>query len=114
MKIWWYLTGPITLKLLDLALDLSDPALDNEHASVDPHWDDFDSQPTKVDLGGINPSRNGHLRRLLINTLIDKQLASSIFKVISAATLRCAMRVLPSYGALVLRVDHRARYPLRN
>ncbi|RHZ48621.1 hypothetical protein CDV55_100484 [Aspergillus turcosus] len=73
------------LKFLDLVLDVSDPTLDDEHASVDPHWDDFDNQPARVDLGGINPSRNGHLRRLLINTLIDKQLASSIFKLISAA-----------------------------
>ncbi|KAF7131148.1 hypothetical protein CNMCM5793_004198 [Aspergillus hiratsukae] len=73
------------LKFLDLVLDVSDPTLDDEHASVDPHWDDFDNQPANVDLGGVNPTRNGHLRRLLINTLIDKQLASSIFEVISAA-----------------------------
>ncbi|RHZ46632.1 uncharacterized protein CDV56_104846 [Aspergillus thermomutatus] len=73
------------LKFLDLVLDVSDPTLDQEHASIDPDWDDFDNQPANVNLGGINPSRNGHIRRLLINTLIDKQLACSILEVISAA-----------------------------
>ncbi|KAF7134048.1 hypothetical protein CNMCM5793_005628 [Aspergillus hiratsukae] len=48
-----------TLKFLDLALNVSDPALYQEDASIDPSWDDFDNQYAEEDLGGINRSRNG-------------------------------------------------------
>jgi hypothetical protein len=78
--------GTITnLKFLDLVLDVSDPTLYQEDASIDPDWDEFDNQYIEEDLGGISRSRNGHIRSLLINTLIDEPLASSIFEVISAA-----------------------------
>ncbi|KAF7182839.1 hypothetical protein CNMCM7691_002583 [Aspergillus felis] len=73
------------LKFLDLALDVSDPTLYQEDASLDTDWDDFDNEYTEGDLGGINHSRNGHIRKLLVNTLIDEPLASSIFEVISTA-----------------------------
>jgi hypothetical protein len=73
------------LKFLDLALNVFDPTLYQDHPSLDPDWDDFDKQCTEEDLGGFNRSRNGHIRRLLVNTLIDGPLASSIFDVISAA-----------------------------
>ncbi|PKX92387.1 uncharacterized protein P174DRAFT_407907 [Aspergillus novofumigatus IBT 16806] len=73
------------LKFLDLELNVSDPTLYQENTSIDPDWDDFDNQYTEEDLEGINRSRNGHIRRLLVNTLIDEPLASSIFEVISAA-----------------------------
>ncbi|GIJ81688.1 hypothetical protein Asppvi_000188 [Aspergillus pseudoviridinutans] len=73
------------MKFLDLALDVSDPTLYQEHASIDPDWDDFDIEFSEEDLGGIIRSCNGHLRKLLVNTLIDEPLASSIFEVISTA-----------------------------
>ncbi|EAW24754.1 uncharacterized protein NFIA_102390 [Aspergillus fischeri NRRL 181] len=73
------------LKFLDLELNVIDPTLYQENASIDSDWDDFDNQYTEEDLEGINRSRNGHIRRLLVNTLIDEPLASSIFEVISAA-----------------------------
>jgi hypothetical protein len=73
------------LKFLDLALNVFDPTLYQDNPSLDPDWDDFEKQYTEEDLGGFNRSRNGHIRRLLVNTLIDGPLASSIFDVISAA-----------------------------
>ncbi|KAF7168199.1 hypothetical protein CNMCM5623_001269 [Aspergillus felis] len=73
------------LKFLDLALDVSDPTLYQEDASLDTDWDDFDNEYTEEDLGGINHSRHGHIRKLLVNTLIDEPLVSSIFEVISTA-----------------------------
>ncbi|KAF4216560.1 hypothetical protein CNMCM8980_010202 [Aspergillus fumigatiaffinis] len=73
------------LKFLDLELNVSDPTLYQENASIDSDWDNFDNQYTDEDLQGVNRSRNGHIRNLLVNTLIDEALASSIFEVISAA-----------------------------
>jgi hypothetical protein len=91
------------LKFLDLALDVSDPTLYQE-ASIDPDWDDFDNQYTKEDLGGINQSRNGHIRNLLVNTLIDEPLASSIFEVISTAKSHDA----PALERLTLSIQGQA------
>ncbi|GFF80418.1 hypothetical protein IFM47457_05171 [Aspergillus lentulus] len=77
------------LKFLDLELNVSDPSLYQENASIDPDWDDFDNQYTEEGLEGINRSRNGHIRNLLVNTLIDEPLASSIFEADRHYPPRC-------------------------
>ncbi|KAF4152009.1 hypothetical protein CNMCM6069_002738 [Aspergillus lentulus] len=93
------------LRFLDLVLDVSDPTLYQEQTSIDADWVDIDNQYTEEDLEGINRSRNGHIRRLLVNTLIDEPLASSIFKIISAAKPRDA----PLLERMTLIIQGRAR-----
>jgi hypothetical protein len=80
------------LKYLTLALNASDPALiETEHteyhggAPTDLSFDEFDNQISKRNIGMFYRSRNGHVRRVLINSAVDEDLVNEIFNSISSS-----------------------------
>ncbi|KAJ5273765.1 hypothetical protein N7478_008890 [Penicillium angulare] len=102
--------GTITrLKNLSLGLSVSDPALfgddesdqgiirpghllfpSQESLSLDPTFDDFDSQLCRWGLQELYRARNGHVRKFMINSAVDKKLVFEIFqKIISVKTDYC-------------------------
>ncbi|KAJ5587846.1 uncharacterized protein N7459_003611 [Penicillium hispanicum] len=90
------------LRYLTLYLCASDPALDGgeetkiepwswhgrrdrDLAPTHPSFDDFDNEPSDPDTAQYYRSRNGHARRLMINTAVDEKLARAIFRVIASS-----------------------------
>lgn len=90
-----------SLKYLDLWLDVSPTALCREEdcldvppqeqlfpaikSPTDPSFDEFDNEHTELYSGGFYKLRKGHIRDIMINSVVDIDLASAIFRVISCA-----------------------------
>ncbi|RMJ28571.1 hypothetical protein PHISP_00531 [Aspergillus sp. HF37] len=82
------------LRHLHLSLDVSDMDLrgsddtsydERPETPSDPSFDnDFDNQFSEENLGRAYRSRNGHARRVIINSVVDKSLACAIFQTISS------------------------------
>ncbi|KAK2808733.1 hypothetical protein FQN50_004405 [Emmonsiellopsis sp. PD_5] len=109
------------LKRLSLTLNVSDKAIRAEPTYVerlraeqntsgliepphDPSFDDFDNQYLGHNISIAFRVKNGHLRRLLINSAIDKNLACAIFQTISSTKASDA----PLLERLIIHVDGRS------
>jgi hypothetical protein len=57
---------------------------------TDPSFDEFDNEPTELYSGGFYKLRKGHIRDIMINSVVDTDLASAIFRVVSCAKSQSA------------------------
>lgn len=89
------------LKHLSLILDVSpvdlcteeddvqpwveNPEPDDSQVPNDPSFDSFDRKLCTEDRGKVFWARNGHVKQIIINSVIDDELARAIFQVISSA-----------------------------
>lgn len=90
-----------SLQYLDLLLDVSPTALYREEDCLDvppkgqlfqaiepptdPSFGKFDNEPTELYSGGFYKIRKGHIRDVMMNSVMDVDLASAIFRVVSCA-----------------------------
>lgn len=90
-----------SLQYLDLWLDVSPTALYREEdflevppqeqsfqaieSPTDPSFDEFDNEHTELYSGDLYKLRKGHIRDVMINSVVDIDLASAIFRVVSCA-----------------------------
>ncbi|KAF9893194.1 hypothetical protein FE257_011617 [Aspergillus nanangensis] len=95
------------LKHLDFTLDVTDGLIqrrepDGPEPPPDPSFDQFDQEFYGEALSDVNQGvRNGHIRRLLINAAVDRDLALSIFHTIAPTN---QPRELASLSQMNIRV----------
>ncbi|KAJ5463925.1 hypothetical protein N7475_007060 [Penicillium sp. IBT 31633x] len=93
------------LQYLDLNYEISPAGLHNHHRETmiasnycelsalstinelpkDPSFDEFDNQLCESETDGILQLRNGHVRRMIIDSVMDEKLVCAIFQAISGA-----------------------------